>query len=99
MSLERRLDRAEFESLLARTEDLIGPPFSKLLRRPLQGLRSSTPPKQTHRLMTLFTRLEDSLEPGASSVLLGAAALAAAELHASLSFFDEWKTSPAWPGF
>jgi hypothetical protein len=49
--------------------------------------------------MTLFTRLHDSLEPGASSVLQGAAALAAAELHSSLSFFDEWKSSPAWPGF
>lgn len=99
MPTERLLDRAQFESLLARTEELLGPAFSKVLRRHLHGLKSATPPQQTHRLMTLFSRLQDALDPHASPVLLNAAGLAAAELHSSLSFLDEWKCSPAWPGF
>jgi hypothetical protein len=97
MPLQKDLTKDELDSLVARTEGLIGLPLAELLRRHRQGMTSKTPPIRPHRLIILFERLRESLKAGASPIMEGAVAINAAELDTALNLFDEWRESEAWP--
>jgi len=91
--VQKRFTLDEVQSLVARSETLLGRSLQRLLDRHASG--GAGRPRR-HRLIELLQRMREGAQDP-DGIRGGVAAVNAPELHAVLDLYDEWHTSSAWP--